>query len=89
MPTTSSGFLIQSTHGTWGNLEVVVPRPLGGLAHTWRDGDDPALPWVGPNYFGSGEVLGASLVQTTYGAVGKLAVVAREGNYLGYYERLD
>ncbi|HET7770110.1 MAG TPA: hypothetical protein VFN74_15150, partial [Chloroflexota bacterium] len=89
MPTTNSGFMVQSTHGTQGNLELVVASPMGGLSACWRNGDDPAMPWIGPAYFGSGDVLGVSLIQTTYGTWGKLAVVVREANYLGYYERLD
>ena len=88
-PTTHSGFMIQSTYGTVGNLELVVASAQGGLAHCWRDNDTSGFPWTGPTYFGTGDVLGVSLIQTNYGALGKLAVVVREGNHLGYYERLD
>ena len=89
MPTTHSGFLIQSTQGATGNFELVTPSPLGGLAHCWRHNDDAALPWHGPTFFGSGDVLGLSLIQSTYGppGLGHLEVVARVEDQLAYYWR--
>lgn len=42
--TTHSGFLIQSTFGTKGNFELVVPRSRG-FAHAYRDNDTPAQRW--------------------------------------------
>ena len=91
MPTTHSGFMIQSTHGTVGNFELVVASPLGGLAHCWRNNNAPGFPWIGPTYFGSGDVQGLSLIQSTLGTpgIGKLVVAVREGQQLGLYERND
>jgi hypothetical protein len=37
MPSKASSFLVQSSHGTTGNFELVVPRIGGGLWHFWRD----------------------------------------------------
>src|SRR5262249_27420169 len=39
------------TYGTMGNYELVTPLASGGLAHFYRDNDDPTLPWVGPFTF--------------------------------------
>src|SRR5262249_47015683 len=44
---TGSPALIQGLFGGRGNFEVVVPLVTGGLAHFWRNNDDPALPWNG------------------------------------------
>jgi hypothetical protein len=33
--------LVQSSHGTKGNFEVVAPLAAGGLAHWWRNNDTP------------------------------------------------
>src|SRR5215203_2105290 len=56
--------LIQSRSGRHGNFEVVIPWPNGGLAHFWRNNDEqPAFPWHGPNFFGQGKYLGASLTE--------------------------
>jgi hypothetical protein len=52
-----SNFLIQSTYGTAGNFEAVVPGPggtlgPGGLVHVWRNNDDPpTLPWTADGPF--------------------------------------
>src|SRR5438270_766100 len=34
--------LIQSRYGERGNFELVTPAKDGGLAHYWRDNDDPS-----------------------------------------------
>src|SRR5262249_12559636 len=51
VPNTYSVALIQSSHGTLGNYEVVAPVAAsggGGLAHWWRDNDTTGYPWNGP-----------------------------------------
>jgi hypothetical protein len=87
MPTPHSGFLIQGSGGEMGNFELVTPSPFGGLAHCWRDNDHPALPWIGPTFFGSGDVAAASLIQSNFGDPGHLEVVARVGDQLYAYWR--
>ena len=69
--------LIQSHFGTKGNFEVVVPALGGGLAHYWRNNDDPSFPWTGPTAFGAklGVVDSVSLIQSNFGP-GNLEVVA-------------
>lgn len=80
--------LIQSTFGTRGNFEVIVPSVGGGLAHYWRNNDDPSLPWFGPFPFGSGTIGEVSCIQSSFGP-GNLEVVAREGNRLAFYWRVN
>jgi hypothetical protein len=82
--TGSPGFA-QGTFGQAGNFEVVVPRQGGGLAHYWRNNDDPGLPWSGPTPFGRGNVSAATLIQSNFGQ--NLEVVAVEGNRLAHYWR--
>jgi hypothetical protein len=85
-----SGFLIQGTHGTKGNFELVVPPANGaGLVHFWRNNDAAGLPWSGPTCFGTGNVDAVSLIQGNYGTKGNLEVVAREGSRLAFYWRMD
>lgn len=77
--------LIQSTFGTQGNFEMVAPYPGGGLAHYYRDNDQPLMPWIGPNVFGSPLAVGAvSLIQSRFN---NLELVARIGNYLAHFYR--
>ncbi len=85
------GFLVQSSHGAQGNFEIVVPRDGGGLAHWFRDNDDPGLAWNGPTLmFGSTEdVEAAALIQGNFGSVGDLEVVANAGGSLYHYWRDD
>jgi hypothetical protein len=61
--------LIQSSHGTRGNFEVVAPLAGGGLAHWWRDNDSASLTWHGPTRFGSGSVRASALLQSNFGPV--------------------
>jgi hypothetical protein len=70
--------LIQSTLGSKGNFEVVVPRTAGaggGLAHY-----SGAL-WT-VKTFGSGDFDLVSLIQSNYGTQGNFEVVAREGGMM-------
>jgi hypothetical protein len=81
MPTRSSSFFIQGSTGTNGNFEVVVPRTGGGIAHLFRNNDDPGLPWTAPviAFGSSGDITSVSLVESSYGS---LEAVMREGNRL-------
>jgi hypothetical protein len=81
--------LIQSSHGTRGNFEVVAPLAGGGLAHWWRGNDSASLPWHGPTRFGSGSVRAAALLQSNFGPVGNLEVVALVGDQLVHWSRDD
>jgi hypothetical protein len=57
----------QSRVGQPGNFEVVIAWPAGGLAHYWRDTEDPAMPWHGPTLFAHGNrYVGASLVESDF-----------------------
>jgi hypothetical protein len=81
--------LIQSSHGTKGNFEVVAPAAGGGLVHWWRDNDSPSVTWHGPTSFGGGDVRAAALIQSNYGPVGNLEVVALVGDQLVHWWRDD
>jgi hypothetical protein len=74
------GSLTRSRGGENGNFEVVIPWPDGGLAHFWRNNDDPAMPWHGPTIFGKGRYQGASVIESDFrafeGRLGNLEVVA-------------
>lgn len=89
MPTSrkQSGFLIEGTSGTPGHFEVVVPSPVGGLTHYWRNNSVAGLPWNGPNCFAHGAWGSASLLQTNFG-ITDLEVVARQGDQLGHFWRM-
>jgi len=85
----SSGFMVQSTFGTKGDFELVVPNAEGGLAYCARDNDNtPSLPWQGPIVFGKevGHVDAVSLIQSNFGS-GNLEVVARVGDRLVHFWR--
>jgi hypothetical protein len=81
--------LIQSRFGAQGNFEVVVPAATGGMAHYWRNNDDPSLPWSGPTPFGSslGKVDAASLIQSNFGSPGNLEVVASASGQVYHFWR--
>jgi len=81
---TGTPAIIQSHHGHRGNFEVVVPLIKGGLAHYWRDNDNPALPWHGPIRFGTGKIEAVSMIQSNYGS---LEVVVRTEDQLAFYWR--
>jgi hypothetical protein len=76
---TGNPALVQSRFGARGNFEVVAPAADGGIAHYWRDNDDPAQPWHGPTTFGQqlGQVEAVSMVQSNFGQAGNLEVAAR------------
>ncbi|HEX2494187.1 MAG TPA: hypothetical protein VHK24_10465, partial [Steroidobacter sp.] len=80
--------LIQGTHGTRGNFELIAPAVGAGMVHLWRDNDAAGLPWRGPFPFGQGNVRAVCLLQANYGDPGNLEVVARVGNQLVFYWRM-
>ena len=91
---------IPGTYGAMGNYELVTPLASGGMAHFYRNNDDPSLPWNGPFPFatGQGTVAAVSLIQSNFSTQfvntgvqgpGNLAVVARIGNTLDYFFRDD
>ena len=80
--------MIQSTFGNRGNFEVVTPLATGGLAHFWRDNDDPELRWHGPFAFGTaaGQIESVSLIQSNFGMPGHLEIAAlAEGQLLSFW----
>jgi hypothetical protein len=88
------------TYGTMGNFELVTPLLSGGMAHFFRDNDDPNLPWSGPIAFATdqGTVSAVSLIQSNFSTEfvqtgvqgpGNLAVAATVGNNLLYFYRDD
>jgi hypothetical protein len=81
--------LIQSRFGTKGNFEVVAPLVGGGLAHYWRNNDNPQLPWSAPAPFGhsAGQIDAATMIQSNFGSPGNLEVVARTADRLIFFWR--
>jgi hypothetical protein len=71
---------LQSTHGLMGNYEVVAPLAAGGLSHWSRDNDAGDLPWIGPTPFGGGQVEAVAMIQSNFGSLGNLELVARSGD---------
>jgi hypothetical protein len=73
--------LIQGRFLSPGNFELVTPLASGGLAHYSRVNDDPALPWSGPETFGTevGPFDVVTMIQSnfTMGGPGNLELVAR------------
>jgi len=86
--TTANPALIQSRFGHMGNFELVSPQAGGGMAHYWRNNDDPFLLWHGPaNFTGGLTVDGATLIESDFGTPGNLEVVARIGTRLDHFWR--
>jgi hypothetical protein len=85
--------MIQGRFGSRGNFELITPLGDGGLAHYWRDNDDPNLTWHGPTIFGQdvGIFDTASLIQSDFssGGPGNFDLIARFGGQLLYYWRED
>jgi len=77
---------VQGPFGGQGNFELVAAAGVGGMAHYWRNNDDPALPWFGPASFAAahGLVEGVSIIFSSFG---NLEVVARIGQRLAHYWR--
>ncbi|MFM1654175.1 hypothetical protein ACI7RC_19045 [Brevibacillus sp. B_LB10_24] len=86
------GFLIQSRAGKSGNFEVVIAWPSGGLAHFWRENDHSAFRWHGPTFFGRGDYVGATVIESDFrafsGRLGNLEVLAtRSDGTVDHYWR--
>jgi hypothetical protein len=81
--------LIQSRFGTKGNFEMVVPLVSGGMAHFWRNNDNPAMPWSGPTPFGGsvGHVDDCCVIESNFGSPGNLEVAARIGSRMAHFWR--
>jgi hypothetical protein len=89
LPLTVSGqvTLIQSTFGTQGNFEVVVPLDSGGLAHYSRDNDAEGFPWLALSVFATdaGKVEAVSLIQSTF--FDNFEIVVRIDDRLAHFWR--
>jgi hypothetical protein len=81
--------LIQSRFGRQGNFELVVPAAGGGLAHFWRNNDNPNLPWSGATHFGQnlGQVAGVTMIESNFGNPGNLELVCNVGGRLQFFWR--
>jgi hypothetical protein len=81
--------LVQSRFGQKGNFEVAVPLSTEGLLFTWRNNDNPALPWDAPAGFGRsmGKVEAVSMIQSNFGSPGNLELIARTGQQLQFLWR--
>ncbi|MCA1675459.1 MAG: hypothetical protein LC799_25830, partial [Actinobacteria bacterium] len=79
--------LVQSPGPVNRNFEVVAPLVGGGIGHWYRDNNDPALPWSGPQVFATelGAVAAVSLIHSTL--ADDLELVARAGDTLVHYWR--
>ncbi len=85
-----SGFMVQSTVGNNGDFVLVVPDSKAGLSECTRRNDfSPTFPWQGPTIFGTeiGHVDAVSLIQSNYGLIGDLELVARVGEPLVHFWR--
>jgi hypothetical protein len=81
--------LIQSRFGTKGNFELLTPEAAAGLFHTWRNNDNPFMPWSGATRFGHGlgNVSGVTMIQSNYGSPGNLEAVCNAGGQLQFFWR--
>src|SRR6201993_4055322 len=81
--------LIQSCCGNKGNFELLTPMASGGLAHYWRNNDDPSVPWFGPIRFGqeAGCFEAVGMIQSNFGDPGNLEVVGRIADRLVFFLR--
>ena len=92
VPVMESVAMIQSSHGSTGNFEVVAPVAAaggGGLAHWARDNDAAGLPWSAPTFFAAGAVNAVAMLQSNFGPAGNLELVVRCGDHLEHYFRDD
>ncbi len=88
---TGNPALIQSHFGKHGNFELVVPLASGGIAHYWRNNDDPAFPWIQSTVFAAElrHVDAVALIQSNFDQSlgGNLEVIARVGEDLYHFWR--
>jgi hypothetical protein len=71
--------VIQSNFGEVGNFELVVPAAEGGFYFLFRNNDEPGHPWSQTQLVGvnAGRLESISLIQSNFGEIGNLEVVAR------------
>jgi hypothetical protein len=81
--------LLQGRFGKKGNFELVTPSAASGLLFSWRDNDNPELPWAQPLPFGqtAGPVEAISMIQSNFGVPGNLELIGRVGDRLQFYWR--
>jgi hypothetical protein len=77
--------LIQSTYGTRGHFELVVPLAGGGMEHWRRDNDSEGTPWFKQHSFAAKPTSIVGLVQSTLGAHGNLELVVRAEGRLEHH----
>lgn len=82
---TGSPALIQSTYGTRGDFELVVPVKGGGLVHLARDNDHDRLPWKVVHRFPGPEMEVAGFIQGSFGPKGNLELVVRSADRLEHH----
>jgi hypothetical protein len=78
--------LIQSSYGSKGNFELMVPSASGGIDFYWRNNDDARMPWAGPfKVLAQRERIDAlTFIQSRFGSPGNLEVVFRVGDRLDF-----
>jgi hypothetical protein len=82
---TGNPVLIQSTFGTKGNFELLVPLASGGFGAYSRDNDAADLPWHGPTVVEVATQFEAvSLIQSNFGAPGNLEVISVIGDQMAH-----
>jgi len=76
--------LIQSGSEGRGSFELVVPRANGGFSYYLRNNNRPDLRWLGPFDFATdaGIFDALTLIQSNFGEMGSLELVARSGDQL-------
>jgi hypothetical protein len=91
---------IPGSYGIKGNYELVTPLATGGMAHFFRNNDDPASPWSQTAIFGTQfpVVRSVSLIQSNFSTQsaqtglqgpGNLIVAALIGRDVFYFYRDD
>lgn len=87
---TGPGALIQSSYGSPGNFEVVVPEGHD-LVHYWRKNSDGSKRWYRAQVITNRATGAASLIQSTYrsdsSAPGNFELIVMEGRDLVHYWR--
>ena len=84
---TGPGSIIQSSYGSPGNFEVLVPVN-GEMEHFWHDNSNIASPWQrAPDVVPSGATGAACMIQSGFGGGDFEAVFPLNGNLWHYYEQ--
>ncbi|MDQ0885022.1 hypothetical protein QFZ81_000110 [Paenibacillus sp. V4I9] len=81
IPIFGNPVILQSRFGNIGNFELITPLVTGGLAHYWRNNDDPHMPWNIPSVFatGLGRIDALTFIQSNFGDPGNFEVFVRTG----------